>query len=493
MVYLDVGLNAPIQYFLPLVSFAMSKKPNPGTQPQDRPHIDDLQQESPRDQGGWGDLSNVNISKLAARLNVAPDIVAHSIHEVEITQAKNQSKREKTAPQKLTEKVVKNAKPRMKEYAINSDLAGFQLRVRPSGEKRYVVVYKTPGARFRRYTIGNPAELSVKDAYQRALEVIVQFRSGEDPQAHKRELRNFTLNDMFREYVEHQVRPNLSPSWGREIERMFSTYVERDIGGYGVAQLTRRDLMTCVEQGTTHHVKHKIKAVLSAFYTWAVSAGLVDQNPLTGTGRVVRPRSRERYLDDHEIWAVWQATYKLNEPWGPFGRLLMMTGARRGEVAGMQWSEINFDRSIWTIPLERTKNRRGHIVPLTKLMVDCIQSMPDHGSFVFESPRVAGQPIVGFSKSAEKWKKEAKLYDWRVHDLRRTVATSMGKIGISPHVIEAVLAHSSGVISGVAAVYNRHEYEDEKRAALIQWNQYLVEVISTDFQPFEDPDEAVVL
>lgn len=447
------------------------------------------------------------IDQLAAEYDIAPeDIIVVDINtrkafdefdqniKRDVERDRKRSERIKArARRRLNQRIVDRALPEDKEYTINSDLPGFGLRIRPTGQKRYVMVYKARKGRFRRYTIGDAASMKFDEAYNRALELRGRIRDGEDPQNDRRQQQDFTLNAFFLCYVTDYVRSSLSPAWAKETERLFSKFAANKLGEYSVVDLTRRDLISCAEKGSTQHVRHKIRAVLSSLYSWGTQMGYVDENILAGSKRFDRPKSRDRVLDDRELAAVWVASFELNDPWGAFCRFMILTGQRRSEVAALHWKEIDLETREWVLPPKRMKNRQSHTVPLTNIMLEFLHSLENQNGFVFESPRVSGRPVCGFSKAVERWKSEAGFHDWRMHDLRRTVASNMGKIGVLPHVIEAVIAHKTGVISGIAAVYNRHKYEDEKRQALGQWNEYLMEIVSREYEPFVSPDDGIVL
>ena len=176
----------------------------------------------------------------------------------------------------------------------------------------------------------------------------------------------------------------------------------------------------------------------------------------------------------------------LGYPFGPIVRLLIMTGQRRNEVAGMRWGELALDESTWTIPKDRAKNKREHHVPLPAVAIDMLRALPRvaDAEFVF-SPRSTAPS--GYSAAKIRLDREiAALNDgqeiepWTLHDLRRTVATEMAELRIAPHVVEAVLNHKSGTIRGVAAIYNRYNYATEKRAALEVWALVLEAIVRGD-------------
>jgi integrase len=173
---------------------------------------------------------------------------------------------------------------------------------------------------------------------------------------------------------------------------------------------------------------------------------------------------------------LWTACVQLGQPFGPLFLLLLLTGQRRDEVASMNWSEVNIEEKVWVIPKVRTKNGREHIVPLSQPAIKILGELPIIGTkhgYVFTTNGT--RPVSGFSKAKKSVdvllgaSNEYPIRPWRLHDLRRTAASGMARAGHAIHVIEAVLNHRSGTISGVAAVYNRHHYLEEKRSALQDW------------------------
>jgi integrase len=237
---------------------------------------------------------------------------------------------------------------------------------------------------------------------------------------------------------------------------------------------------------------------LSAFYAWAISQGLADHNPVVGTTRVGVERDRERVLSPAEIRDVWRSAG--DEDHAQILKLLLLTGQRRGEVAGMRWDEINLDGAVWSLLAERTKNGRPHDVPLSAQATDLLKGIPvqDGRTLLFGK---GSEPFSGWSRAKsrldgriarqraqmrlgrpvgqdERPKPGDALVPWTLHDLRRTVVTGMNEIGIAPHVVEAVVNHvSGGAKAGVAGVYNRATYATEKRAALQAWADHLDRVL----------------
>jgi integrase len=220
-------------------------------------------------------------------------------------------------------------------------------------------------------------------------------------------------------------------------------------------------------------------------FTWAIGEGLASVNPVTGTNRI-SSRSRDRVLTEADLAAISLACSA--DDYGRIVGLLMFTSQRRDEVGGMRWSELDLDRLLWTIPAARTKNGREHVVPLTSAALALLPDRREGRDFIFGSgPRSAGSPQQGFSGwSKAKAQLDARLEAagsavaaWTLHDFRRTAATFMAeRLGVLPHIIEAVLNHVSGHRAGVAGIYNRASYTVEMRRALAAWAGLLARIIN---------------
>ena len=243
----------------------------------------------------------------------------------------------------------------------------------------------------------------------------------------------------------------------------------------------------------------EILAAFRKLCRWSLTRGLIDRDPSAGISAPSPERSRDRVLDDTEIRLAWQAFEAVSWPFGPIGKLLLLTGARLGEAGGMRWSELDLAARVWRLPASRVKNARAHEVPLSDAAVEIIQGLPRIGDvkdgYVFTTTSFS--PVSGFSRAKraidrtiiEIMREEAEargnnpdsvtaLLGWRLHDLRRTVATSLQKLGVRLEVTEAILNHVSGSRAGIVGVYQRHEYAAEKRAALDAWARRLEAIVS---------------
>ena len=230
---------------------------------------------------------------------------------------------------------------------------------------------------------------------------------------------------------------------------------------------------------------NRVLAVLRKFYNWSLERGVVTASPVDRIKAPTVENSRDRVLSNDEIRLVWQAFERIGWPFGAVGQLLLLTGARRTEVAASRWSEIDTTARSWTIAAERSKNGIAHTIPLSDKALEILAALPHIASkpgFVFSTNgRV---PVRGFSL-AKKYvdaaivtANGAPIAPWTFHDLRRSTASGMAELGIAPHVVEAVLNHKTGTIKGVAKVYNRYSYATEKRQALDAWSRRLAAIVS---------------
>jgi integrase len=221
---------------------------------------------------------------------------------------------------------------------------------------------------------------------------------------------------------------------------------------------------------------NRVLAAVRKFFNWCVARDILAASPCAGVKPPTAERSRDRVLTDDELRLVWAAAEKLGGTFGPLVKLLALTGQRRDEVARIKFEEINFDARLWTLPPARTKNNQPHEVPLSKPALAVLQRLPR----TVESPFVlttngGASPASGYSKNKRRLDAllPADMPSWRLHDLRRTAASGMARLGINLPVIEKVLNHASGSFAGIVGVYQRHSFADEKRHALEAWGNFV--------------------
>jgi integrase len=281
------------------------------------------------------------------------------------------------------------------------------------------------------------------------------------------------------------VKGGLADRWGAkpvaEITADDIHHLVDEIHERGIPGLVRRN------GGESDSVARVSHARLSKFFSWAIERRLITANPCTGVWRPDVGPARERVLSDQEMSWFWRACDQMGQPFGPLFKVLLLTGQRRDEVAGMAWAELSDDHAAWSLPGARTKNKRHHIIPLSTLVRAQIASVRPIGStFVFTT--TGASPVSGWSKVkarldekmlevATKDKPDAAIQPWVTHDLRRTVATGLQKLGVRLEVTEAILNHVSGARAGIVGVYQRHQYGPEKREALERWSAHVAGIV----------------
>jgi integrase len=222
-------------------------------------------------------------------------------------------------------------------------------------------------------------------------------------------------------------------------------------------------------------------AAIKKLYSWCIDQGIVEISPVAALKPLIKEVARDRWLTDDEIKSFWRGCETEGYPFEQFGKLLLLTGQRLREIADMRWSELDLEKGTLTLKGSRTKNGMLHVLPLSPQAIATLETMPRFLDSDFVFTTTGTTPISGFGRFKQRLDVFVGLdaEDWRFHDLRRTAATNMAIMGVQPHIIEAVLNHKTGIVSGVAAVYNRYAYVDEKREALEKWADRVEEVTAS--------------
>jgi integrase len=367
---------------------------------------------------------------------------------------------------------------------FDDDLRGFGYRLRlGSGGKvlrSWIVQYRRAGAS-RRLLLGPASVLGAEQARAAAKKVLAQIVLGEDPSADRADRRGkdrLTLRSVVDDYLAIKAR-EVRPATLRNVTRYLTGPYFRPLHGMAVDKVSRKDVasrLLAVERDSAV-VAARARDTLSAFFVWAMQQGLlVENNPVIGTRKPKTGKARERVLTDDELARIWRACD--DDDHGRIVRLMVLLGGRRQEIGGICWSEIDLDRGTWTLPAERSKNGRAHTLPLMPMALAIIEAVPH---MVSRDQLFGDRSDQGFTD----WGRKKDALDaasggsgWKLHDIRRTVATKMADLGIAPHVIEQILNHQSGHKAGVAGVYNRSVYEREVRAALALWADHIAAIVS---------------
>lgn len=330
--------------------------------------------------------------------------------------------------------------------------------------------------RARRIKLGTYPVLSLADARDKAREVLRQIQLGtfdEEPAV------RLTLGDVIPQFIELYARPR-NRSW-KSTERVLDKFTA--LHAVPIEEIKRADVVGVLDDLAASGMgigANRALAAIKKLFAWCLDRGTIDVNPVAALKAPAKEIARDRVLSDGEIAACWIGVEGEGFPFEPFAKMVMLTGQRRGEVAGMRWSELDLDAGTWTLPARRTKNAPQHVVPLAPLALSLLRGIPRFQGSDFVFTTTGSSPISGFGRLKARLEKASGADDWRLHDIRRTVATNMAMMGVQPHVIEAVLNHKSGIVSGVAAVYNRHAYTQEKREALVKWSDHIEGLVNAN-------------
>ena len=348
---------------------------------------------------------------------------------------------------------------------------GLALRVGSGGAKSFTLFYRH-GGKLRRETLGRWPAVSLAAARERWRKTREAVARGDDPSGGAPAL---AFEVVVEEWLRRDVGPRNKPSGTRRIALM----VEHDLlpawRGRRIDTLGRRDVLevldAIMDRGATVKAR-RVYAQAHRLFKWCVARGILATSPMAGLEKPGSEKPRERALTDAELAAVWRAAAEW--PYGAVVRLLALTGARREEIGRLRWDEIQGD----TIHLEgtRTKNGRPHLIPLSAPALAVLTEVPRIGDdLVFTLDGV--QPVSAWSRAKDRLDGASGVAGWRVHDIRRTVATGMQRLGVGLQTVEALLGHTGGSRGGIVGVYQVHDHAAEKRAAVEQWGAHVMALV----------------
>jgi len=351
---------------------------------------------------------------------------------------------------------------------------GLALRISYGGSKSWVYFYRLFGKQ-KRLTLGRWPSMSLsaaRDAWRNARTTIDK---GESPQ-HQRPAQANSFAAVADEWLKRDQAHNRSYAIvKRNIERcVLPAWEDRQISTIGRCDIN--DLIDGVVDRGAVTMARRLHAYLHRLFRWAVGRGILETNPMAHLPKPGGEAPRDRVLSDLELAQVFKNVIKLHPaPSGPMFQMLILTGARRAEIAALRWSEIKDDTVI--LPRERIKSGEARTIPLAPAALAILKDLPriGPGDFVFTTN--GRNPFIDFSGSKRRLDAITKIPPWRIHDLRRTVATGLQRLGINLQVIEAVLGHVGGSRSGIVGVYQRHSFDAEKRTALEAWAREVERIV----------------
>jgi len=414
--------------------------------------------------------------------------------------------------------------PGTKEIVYWSDeLPGFGLRCRDSGVRTWCVQYRTKVGEMRKHTLGNPQTVPFAKAHKEAARLLAAVKLGNDPGAEAKRARGaIQIADLVTSYLAHQ-KPRMKPRSYVELDRHVQKHL-KPLHARKAGSVSQRDVVELLQglakpapaaapAARPHAVStapdakaapakakrqrpaggpvtaNRVRASLSAMFAWGMKAGLVSANPVAATFKPTEERPRERVLTDGDLALIWRCT-GTEADYDRIVRLLLLTGSRREEIAGIADSEVARHQdgtATWILPSERSKNHLPHELVLPRMAADLLPALRQNDE---GQPRAllfgeGDGPFSGWSRCKERLDgRIAKanggkaIPPWVLHDLRRTFVTRLNDMGVEPHVIEALVNHASGSAkAGVAGVYNRSTYATPKRAALVLWCDHVAKLV----------------
>ncbi len=406
--------------------------------------------------------------------------------------------------EQLTELKIKALKPQDKEYSLR-EKNGFVLRVRPDGSKTFNHIYEFQKKRYR-VVLGSYPAISLSEARKRHSANVMLLRDGINPKPEKEELKEsaiqttpeiFTVKSLISLYIDHS-RKNKTEKTALEDKRILEKHILPAFGPLPASELRRRDAIKLIDKlsETAPGTARATMKISRAMFTWAIDLEYVETNPFSGISRTVsavRATERDRVLSDDEIKYVWSVLSDPEaDPRSEFTRralmLILITGQRPGECSGLLFKEVQFGEGKflcnscyrcgwWTIPPDRSKNDIANDVFLHPLAMQIIGKP--------FNPKYTGSVFVGVNDDMRSLDRAALSHyvrknkafngmNFTPHDLRRTAATGLSKLGCMDEVVDAILNHEK---KGVIRIYNRNKYLDEKREWLSKWSEYLIDLV----------------
>lgn len=398
-------------------------------------------------------------------------------------------------------------------YLWDSMLKGFGLMVTDKGARSYIVQYRIGGRGnpTRRVTIGkHGSPWTPARARERAAEILEDVRRKQDPfdkqtaameavrqekllqAATAKRMAVLTFSTIASDYIERDAKKRLK-SW-REVERIINKELVPVFGSRLLTDIDASEIIEALEDITERsvNISRLTHSALSAVFKYASARHVKifpkSISPMVDVPAPLPSEERKHYLNDQELVLLWKSTFELGWPFGEIYRLLILTGQRRCEVGGLPFSELDMSNSRWLIAEGRTKNKREHLVPLVGTaaeIIDALRKVKSNKHLLFTT--TGDTPVSGYSNAKERideiMAKSAKrvglqLRPWRIHDIRRTVATGLQSLGVDLEVTEEILNHKTGSRSAIARRYQVYEYEDEKRDALTTWERHLMSLVN---------------
>ena len=376
----------------------------------------------------------------------------------------------------LTDIVVRNLKAPASQttyWDTASGLPGFNVRVSRQGTRTFTLVL---GSERRRITLGRYPAISLLEARKKAQRLLAEHTLN----PHASSISFGDARDLFiTTHCRQKNKPGTAAETERLLRRHFSEFHARRLDSITTIQVNRIIDALLEKPSTANHAF----VALKTFFNWSLRRGYIQKHPLLAQQKPARSIARDRVLTDTEVASVVRAAYPSDVPFHQIVTLLLLTGQRRNEICGLRWQYIDTRSQLITLPGGITKNSREHTFPYGDLVKAIIATIPRSNDFLFPSPSDPSRFFTNYTLTKSKFDERCGIPHWTLHDLRRTYATTLASLRVPPHITERLLNHVSGTISGVAAIYNRWNYLDETRHAVLTYERHLQPLFKTGCQP----------
>ncbi|MGN8224605.1 tyrosine-type recombinase/integrase [Gracilimonas sp. BCB1] len=394
------------------------------------------------------------------------------------------------------------AKDKPVEY-FDTEETGLILRLSVAGTKTFAYRYQIGEKKKRRITLGTFPGLGLSDARKKVQKLKVQINDGLDPQAekeekkHQRAIEPKTIKQVIDTYIEKHL-PTLKPTTQKDYKYRVKHFIKGEgskktkqrgfASSRPVKSIKRYEVLEYFDDvaKTSPVQAQRLQAILSGIFKFAKDRGWVDVN-VANEIRIKNKRTKEEgkwqnvEFDDDQIKKLWNAFDEHPDPVSSLFKMLMLLGQRSGETRKMKWDDIDFENKIWAIPASDTKNKEEHYVPLPDTAMAILNKLRsgNQNKYVFASPVKENEPVGSAQKTAERLKKTYGVTDFNIHSMRTTVATRLAGLGTPPQVLSKILNHKRpGEGSFITQIYNKYDYEKEKREALNKWNGELNRIVN---------------
>ena len=381
----------------------------------------------------------------------------------------------------LTDITIANLRPRAAPYEVgDAGARGLRIVTYPSGRKSFIVRYRNAVGRTRKLTLGGG--LSLAAARKLAADAMLEVAQDKDPATTKQAARggarsrvDDTVERLAADFIERHAKTKTRENSWRATAGIFRNIVLPAWGRRTVHEIRRRDVIALLEEVASDRpiMANRTKAALSRFFRWLADRDVIEASPCIGIAAPAQEQAGERVLNDGELVRLWRATEAIGGREGACYRLLMLTALRKSEAAKLPRAEVDGSDMI-AIGAARMKGKRAHTLPLSTQAAAIIAAQARGGKYVW-----GDSPIGHFDRI--KRELDAHMGDtpkWKTHDIRRSVASGMARIGIDVPVIEKILAHRKGTFAGVVGVYQRHGFFDEMAVALQRWADHVEQLVT---------------